>query len=216
MKKFMFFSLVVVALLTFTPLVSAQDEYGTVTDITKSTGDSLISGSGTIKTDGNTTTIRYSTSEFKVLKADEKEDRPGPAAWIGFEVQKPKSDTNSSYKVTLPDNKTEQLKTYPYKDYVGITPDNLKKVLLKGTVLTYKYSFDWNEDNKADQFVIIEIDPKSITLISDEGNDTVWSPAIAQKILDEQNPNTGDINIFFIIGLIITCVFGLVYCFKKA
>ena len=219
MKKFMFFSFIIAAFLLITPTVSAQDEYGVVTDITKSTGDSLTSGSGTIKTEGNTTTIRYSASEFKMLEADPDAaggERPGPAAWIGFEVAKPKNDTDSSYKVTTPDNKTEQLKTYPYKDYVGITPDNLKKVLLKGTVLTYKYSFDWNEDNKDDQFVIIEIDPKGITLTSEKGNDSVWTPDIAQKILSEQNPNTKDINLYLIIGLIITGVLGLIYCFKKA
>ena len=191
MKKFMFFSIIAIAFLLIMPKVCAADDYGTVTDITKSTGDSLTSGNGTIKTQGNTTTIKYSVATFKLL--DEDPDaaggaRPGPAAWVGFEVSKPKNDTDSSYKVTTPDNKTTQLKTYPYKDYVGITPENLKNVLLKGKILT----------------------------TSEKGNDTKWSPEIAKKALDELNPNTGDINLFLIIGLIIVGGLGLVYCFKKA
>ncbi len=219
MKKFIFFYLIITTFLLITPKVFAADDYGTVTDITKSTGDSLTTGSGTIQTNGNTTTIKYSAAEFKMLEADPDADggeRPGPAAWIGFEVAKPKNETDSSYKVTLPDNKTQQLKTYPYKDYVGITPENLKKVLLKGTTLTYKYSFDWNEDDRADQYVIIEIDPKGITLISEKGNDSVWSPTMAQKILNEQNPNTGDINPYLFIVLTIIGGLGIIYCCKKA
>ncbi len=216
MKKILFFSIAIIAFLSIVPTTFALDEYGKVTDITERTGDSLTSGKGTIKTEGNTTTIRYSVATFKVLEKDESQNRPGPAAWIGFEVEKPKDDSNSSYKVTTPDNKTTQLKTYPYKDYVGITPENLKNVLLKGTLLTYKYSFDWDEDNKIDQYVIIEIDPKEITLTSTDNKGVLWSKTIAEDILKEQNPNTKDINLYLLLGLIVFGGIGVIHCFKRS
>ncbi len=219
MKKNMFFFLIIALLLLVTPIVFAEGTYGKVTDITKRTGDSLSSGDGTITTDGNTTTIRYSAATFKMLEADDKAadgNRPGPAAWIGFEVAKPDSESDSSYKVTTPDDKTTQQTKYPYVDYVGITPQNLKKVLINGKVLTYKYAFDWDEDDSADQYVIIQIDPKEITLLPSDGGDVLWSPTIAKKVLDEQNPNTSDINPFLFLGLIAIGGMGLIYYSKKA
>ena len=219
MKKMIFFPLIMVVFLAITSTVFAESDYGKVTDITEKAGDSLSSGKGTIQTNGNTTTIRYSSATFKMLDADNTSsdgERPGPAAWIGFEVAKPVSDNDGSYKVTTPDKKTTQLKKYPYVDYVGITPDNLKKNVLNGTLLTYKYSFDWDEDNNIDQYVIIEIDPKGITLVSKDGKDTLWSPSIAQKLLDEQNPATSDINLHLFLGLIVIGGIGLGYYLKKA
>ena len=145
MKKTIFFSIIALFLYAIIPNVSAVTNYGTVKDITKDAGDSLTTGSGTLTTEGNTTTIRYSTATFKMLEADSgasSGNRPGPAAWIGFKITEPTSDNNSSFKVTTPDNKTTQINSSSYEDYVGITPNNLKKVLLNGTKLTYKYSFD--------------------------------------------------------------------------
>ena len=143
-------------------------------------------------------------------------NRPGPAAWIGFEVEEPTNQKDSSYKVTTPDNKTTVVKTSPYKDYVGITPENLKKSLLNGTVLRYKFAFDWDENDIADQFVIIEIDPEGITLLSADDQSIVWSNEIAKKILEEQNPNTSDINIFYLFGIIIICGSLFTYYLKKS
>lgn len=206
-------------LILVAPSVWAVSNYGTVRDITKETGDSLSSGEGTLETKGNTTTIRYSVATFKMLEADPGAsggDRPGPAAWVGFEITEPSDASDSKFKVTTPDNKTTEIKTSSFRDYVGITPDNLKKVLLKGTVLTYKYSFDWDEDGSNDQYVIIEIDPEGITLIPTNGGANVWSPAIAKEILEKENPSTSDINIFFLLGLITISGFGLVYYFKRA
>ncbi len=217
MKKIIFISFAFVMMLVLTPVVLA-DSYGKVTDITKTTGDSLTTGEGSMETKGNTTTIRYSAATFKMLEEDKSAtdgERPGPAAWIGFEVTEPTDKSDSSFKVTTPDNKTTQIKKNSYKDYVGITPNNLKKVLLNGTVLTYKYAFDWDEDDSDDQFVIIEIEPKGITLLPTSGNDPVWSPAIAQEVLDNLNPETSDINIFLLLGLIAAGGIGLVYL-KKA
>ena len=217
MKKIIFISLTFVMMLILSPVVLA-DSYGKVTDITKTTGDSLTSGTGSIETKGNTTTIRYSAATFKMLEEDKNAtdgERPGPAAWVGFEITEPTDKSDSSFKVTTPDNKTTQIKKNSYKDYVGITPDNLKKVLLNGTMLTYKYSFDWDEDGSNDQYVIIEIDPKGITLLPTKGTDPVWSPAIAQEILDSLNPETSDINLFLLIGLILAGGIGLI-CLKKA
>ncbi len=217
MKKIIFISLSFVMMLVLTPVVLA-DSYGKVTDITKATGDSLTTGDGSMETKGNTTTIRYSAATFKMLEEDKSAtdgERPGPAAWIGFEVTEPTDKSDSSFKVTTPDNKTTQIKKNSYKDYVGITPNNLKKVLLNGTVLTYKYAFDWDEDDSDDQFVIIEIEPKGITLLPTEGKDPVWTPAIAQEVLDSLNPETSDINIFLLLGLIAAGGIGLAYL-KKA
>ena len=217
MKKIIFISLSFVMMLVLTPVVLA-DSYGKVTDITKATGDSLTTGDGSMETKGNTTTIRYSAATFKMLEDDKSAtdgERPGPAAWIGFEVTEPTDKSDSSFKVTTPDNKTTQIKKNSYKDYVGITPNNLKKVLLNGTVLTYKYAFDWDEDDSDDQFVIIEIEPKGITLLPTEGKDPVWTPAIAQEVLDSLNPETSDINIFLLLGLIAAGGIGLAYL-KKA
>lgn len=219
MKKTIFFSLIIAIMFILTPVVFADTEYGKVTDITKTTGDSISSGQGTLRTNGDTTIIHYAASTFKMLDEDKNAtdgERPGPAAWIGFEVSEPTNDNNSSFKVTTPDNKTTQIKKSSYRDYVGITPSNLKKALLNGTLLTYKYSFDWNENGSNDQYVIIEIDPKEITLTSQDGKDSLWSPAIAQSILDEQNPDTHDINLSLFIGLIAIEGAGLVYYFKKA
>ncbi len=202
----------------FTTHVSAETTYGKVTDITSAAGDSLTKGSGKIETNGNTTTIRYDAATFKLLDADEDApngDRPGPAAWVGFQVDKPTNETDDKYKVTMPDNKTVEETKYPFKDYVGITPSNLKNVLLNGTVLTYKYAFDWNEDNTADQYVIIEINPSGITLESKDGQ-VEWSPALAQELLDAQNPATSDINLPLIIGLFLISAIGCVYFVKKA
>ncbi len=215
MKKIMFF--ITAIMLMIIPSVSAIG-YGKVTDITETTGDSLSSGKGTIETKGDTTTIRYSAATFKMLDADESAadgDRPGPAAWIGFEVTTPTDDSDSSFKVTAPDNKTTQVKGSSFRDYVGITPSNLKKVLLNGTTLTYKYSFDWDENGTADQYVIIQIDPKGLTLLSKD-NEEEWSPDIAQDVLDKENPKTSDINLGLILGLIVFSGCGLVYYFKKA
>ncbi len=217
MKKIIFFSLVLTLMLISAPSVLASS-YGKVTDITKAAGDSLTSGSGTLETKGDTTTITYKTSTFKILDEDKNAtdgQRPGPAAWIGFEITEPTDDNNSSFKVTTPDNQTTQIKKKSYRDYVGITTSNLKNALLKGTNLTYKYSFDWNEDGSANQYVIIEVDPEAVSLISKTG-ETVWSPDIAKDILAEQNPDTSDINLFLIIGLFIAASFGLIYYFKKA
>ena len=217
MKKIIFFSLVLTLMLISAPSVLASS-YGKVTDITKAAGDSLTSGSGTLETKGDTTTITYKTSTFKILDEDKNAtdgQRPGPAAWIGFKITEPTEGSNSKFKVTTPDNKTTEISSSSYTDYVGITPTNLKNALLKGTVLTYKYSFDWDENGKNDQFVIIEIDPEEITLIDTNG-DTVWSPQIAKELLDAQNPKTSDINLLLIISLIIISGLGITYYFKKA
>ncbi len=219
MKKCIFFSLITLMILSIIPTVFAAQQYGKVTDITSKAGDSLSSGQGTLNTVGDTTTIKYSVATFKVLDADPGAtggSRPGPAAWIGFEITEPSDDNNSSFKVTLPDNSKKEIKASSYTDYVGITPDNLKKVLLKGTVLTYKYSFDWDENDTPDQYVIIEIDPEKITLVPAKGGEKLWSPEIAQQILNEQNPSTGDINLPLWIGLILIGGTGLIYYFKKA
>ena len=51
--------------------------------------------------------------------------------------------------------------------------------------------------------------------MSNKGDDIVWSSEIAQNILNE-NPKTGDINLYLYIGLILIGIVGLRYCFKKA
>ncbi len=219
MKKILFFSLLTIALFVPLQTVFAAGKYGEVKDITQETGDSLSSGKGTIQTNGDTTTIRYSAATFKMLEEDKDAaggERPGPAAWIGFEVQEPTEAKDSKFKVTTPDNKTTQISASSYRDYVGITPANLKKALLNGTFLTYKYTFDWNEDGSNLQYVIIEVDPVGITLIPTNGGESVWSPAIAKQILDAQNPNTSDINLFLLLGLLTAGSIGFVYFFKKA
>ena len=218
MKRIIMLLFIIIMMLALSPNVFAASNYGTVKDITSDAGDSLTSGKGTIETNGNTTTIKYGVSTFKMLEEDDNATdgkRPGPAAWIGFEVNEPTDDNDSKFKVTTPDSKTTEVKASFYRDYVGITTTNLKNALLKGQKLTYKYSFDWNEDNKNNQFVIIEIDPEKITLLDVNGKDKVWSPEIAKTILEE-NPNTGDINILFYLGLITIAVIGLRYYFKKA
>ena len=201
-----------------TQTVFAASNYGEVKDITKQVGDSLTKGEGKIETKGNTTTIRYEASTFKMLEKDENAadgQRPGPAAWIGFKITEPTEGSNSKFKVTTPDNKTTEISSSSFTDYVGITPTNLKNALLKGTVLSYKYSFDWDENGENDQFVIIEIDPEEISLI-DTSDDTVWSPQIAKDLLEAQNPKTSDINLLLIISLIIISGLGITYYFKKA
>ncbi len=219
MKKNLLFLLIALLMISITTKVMAAENYGTVKDITQQTGDSLTSGKGTLETKGNTTTIRYSVATFKMLEADRNTadgERPGPAAWIGFEITEPSDDNDSKFKVTTPDGKTTEIKTSTFKDYVGITPENLKSVLLKGKMLTYKYSFDWDENGDNDQFVIIEIDPENITLLPTNGGENVWSPDIAKKILNEQNPNTADINLASILGLMAISGCGLIHYFKKA
>ncbi len=219
MKRIIMIPIFIIMSLVLIPHVFAASEYGTVKDITEQAGDSLTTGKGNLVTKGDTTTITYDAATFKILEEDKDAadgERPGPAAWIGFEVTEPSNDNNSSFKVTNPDNTTTEIKKSSFKDYVGITPTNLKNALLKGTVLTYKYSFDWNEDGKNDQFVIIQVDPKKVTLTDENGKDQEWSPEIANKVLAEENPNTGDLNIFFLLGLIVIAGAGLVYYFKKA
>ncbi len=218
MKKSIFFSLLATLILTIMPSVWAVESYGTVKDITSAAGDSLTTGKGTLETKGNTTTIRYASATFKMLKEDKGAvdgERPGPAAWIGFEVTEPTTDHNSQFKVTGPNNKTTQIKSSSYREYVGITPDNLKNALLKNTSLTYKYAFDWDENGSDDQYVIIEIDPEEITLISADNGEIVWSPTMAKEILKQQNPNTSDIRLFPLLGLIILGGCGFFYCTKK-
>ena len=125
MKKLLF-TLMIMTTLLFTQNVSAETAYGKVTDITSAAGDSLTEGTGKIDTKGNTTTIRYDAATFKLLDADEGAadgERPGPAAWIGFQVDKPTDETDEKYKVTPPDNKTVEETKYPFKDSVGITPE---------------------------------------------------------------------------------------------
>lgn len=216
MKKF--FLIFTFIIFFSTQTVFAASNYGEVKDITKQTGDSLTKGEGKIETKGNTTTIRYEASTFKMLEKDDNAadgQRPGPAAWIGFKITEPTEGSNSKFKVTTPDNKTTEISSSSYTDYVGITPTNLKNALLKGTVLTYKYSFDWDENDENDQFVIIEIDPEEISLI-DTSDDTVWSPQIAKDLLEDENPKTSDINLLLIISLIIISGLGITYYFKKA
>lgn len=218
MKRIIMLLFIIIMMLALTPNVFAASNYGEVKDITEKAGDSLTSGKGTIETKGDTTYIRYGTSTFKMLEEDQDAsdgERPGPAAWIGFEVTEPSDDSDSKFKVTTPDNKTTEITESSYKDYVGITPTNLKKVLLEGKKLTYKYSFDWNEDDKNDQYVIIEIDPEKMTLLDTNGEDKEWSPEIAKEVLEE-NPNTGDLNLIIPLGLILIAGIGLVYYFKKA
>ncbi len=218
MKRIIMLLFIIIMMLALTPNVFAASNYGEVKDITEKAGDSLTSGKGTIETKGDTTYIRYGTSTFKMLEEDQDAsdgERPGPAAWIGFEVTEPSDDSDSKFKVTTPDNKTTEITESSYKDYVGITPTNLKKVLLEGKKLTYKYSFDWNEDDKNDQYVIIEIDPEKMTLLDSNGEDKEWSPEIAKEVLEE-NPNTGDLNLIIPLGLILIAGIGLVYYFKKA
>lgn len=218
MKRIIMLLFIIIMMLALTPNVFAASNYGEVKDITEKAGDSLTSGKGTIETKGDTTYIRYGTSTFKMLEENQDAsdgERPGPAAWIGFEVTEPSDDSDSKFKVTTPDNKTTEITESSYKDYVGITPTNLKKVLLEGKKLTYKYSFDWNEDDKNDQYVIIEIDPEKMTLLDTNGEDKEWSPEIAKEVLEE-NPNTGDLNLIIPLGLILIAGIGLVYYFKKA
>ena len=214
-KLFLIFTFII---LFSTQTVFAASKYGEVQDITKQAGDSLTKGEGTIETKGDTTIIRYEASTFKMLEKDENAadgQRPGPAAWIGFKITEPTEGSNSKFKVTTPDNNTIEISSSSYTDYVGITPTNLKNALLKGTVLTYKYSFDWDENDKNDQFVIIKIDPEEITLIDTSG-ETVWSTEIAKDLLEAQNPKTSDINLLLIISLIIISGLGITYYFKKA
>ncbi len=219
MKKTLFVAIVLIATLITMPVVYAASKYGTVTDITQATGDSLTKGKGSIQTIGDTTTIKYSAATFEMLEADKDAadgDRPGPAAWIGFKVHEPE-DGDSSFKVTDPTNNTTQIKKDEYSDFVGITPTNLKNALLKGNPLRYSYSFDWDEDDTDDQFVVIEIDPKEITLQDVDGDSTVWSPEIAKNVLNQNqaNPDTSDINLFAVILLIIAGSCGLLYTYNK-
>ncbi len=218
MKKTIFLSFIITMMFGFIPITLAASKYGTVKDITKEAGDSLTTGEGAIETKGNTTTIRYEAATFKMLEASEETadgERPGPAAWIGFEISEPTDDSDSSFKVTTPDNKVTENKKTTFRDYVGITPENLKKVLLNGTMLSYKYGFDWDEDGTNDQFVIIEVDPEEMTLIDSKGNDKVWTPEMAEEILDEQIPDTSDISLVFVISLIIVGSLGFIYCKKR-
>ena len=130
MKRIIMLLFIIIMMLALTPNVFAASNYGEVKDITEKAGDSLTSGKGTIETKGDTTYIRYGTSTFKMLEEDQDAsdgERPGPAAWIGFEVTEPSDDSDSKFKVTTPDNKTTEITESSYKDYVGITPTNLKK-----------------------------------------------------------------------------------------
>ena len=102
-----------------TQTVFAASNYGEVKDITKQAGDSLTKGEGKLETKGNTTTIRYEASTFKMLEKDDNAadgQRPGPAAWIGFKITEPTEGSNSKFKVTTPDNKTTEISSSSYTD----------------------------------------------------------------------------------------------------
>lgn len=214
-----FFLIILVSFMFYIPNVQADTLYGTVKDITEAAGDSLTTGKGELEVKGDTTYIRYSSATFQMLKEDKSAtdgQRPGPAAWIGFQIDEPKGGDNN-FKVTLPNNTTTQINNSVYKDYVGITPDNLKNSILNDKPLTYKYSFDWDENNTQDQFVVIEVDPLKVTLLS-ENKQRVWTPEIAQDILIQNrkaNPNTSDINIYLYIIILLISSGGLLYCIKK-
>lgn len=239
MKKIMMVATILVAGLMFMPNVFAAytTGYGTVTDATKS--NSKIDGiAADIQSNESTTYVKYTGSAFQLL--DEENGRPGDAAWVGITVSYPDGvSQGENYKVYVngKEHNEGERNEHDYTEYFGITQDNIRKALSKDNhLLEYKVEFDWNNDSNIDQTVMIQIDPMTIELYEDyEKHELVWNEEKAQEELarieaektpvseqkaeetskDDSNPDTSDINLYMLLGLIAASGCGIAYTFKK-
>ena len=245
MKKIMMIATILVAGLMFMPSVLAysKGDYGEVTDNTNA--DSRIDDVTVtpVKTEeGKVSTLTFSSSSFNLLSRTE--DRPyDGVAWVGIKVMYPSDVSDNTYDVYVNGEKIEipaqnQHVTY-YTDFFGITASNLKNAILNNKKLEYKVEFDWDRaEDKDDQIVYVIIDPMTVQLYEDHNKSTpVWTTEMAEEAKaeadasktpvepseqkpeetskDEGNPDTSDINLYMLFGLIAASGCGLAYTFKK-
>ncbi len=114
--------------------------------------------------------------------------------------------------------------------YVSVTKEELEAAATSGEsiVKTWEFSWDDNEDDY-EQVLEVIIDPKEITLKPKDSEEPVFTPETYEELYDEAhpqvpvtpeepeetNPNTGDINVILLGGLMLLSGFGLGYVVKR-
>lgn len=209
MKKLFVFMAVLFTTTLFMPNIFADENYGTVTDI--SNADSVISGNKA-KIDHNETanvTMTFDALTLKILDRNES-GRPDNYAWVGFHITTPSTAKQDNAKFKLNDGEYQKIdKDGNY--YSGINQEKLEDAAKKGTDLTYKYQFDWNGDGNVEQTVTLIISANKITLQDKSGNE-IFTPEDAAKLAPKPNnnldtvPKTGDTTSYTFFGIIILLI----------
>lgn len=202
--------------ITLPSIVLADENYGKVSDISKS--DSVKSGTGDsldVVITGNETanvTVDYGKNKGITLQyLSSSEGRPDNAAWLGIHVTVPTSISSSSARYTV--NGGEE-KTLPSDGdyYFSVTTEKLIAASKEGKPLTYTLVFTWSSDKK--QTVTINIYPKSITLLDKASNDStqLWTITDYEKYAKKDDvPKTGNTYPLFIIITFTTLLLGATY-----
>ncbi len=197
MKKTLLFVLMLIATLAYMPVAYAADveiDLAEFEDITNE--DTLMTEEkGSVSTEGDVTTLTYTTSTFRLL-ANGVGDRPDGYAWIGVRLTQEDEDvTQYSTKVndSVVTSKTALPESKYVDEYFGINVANLTTAAQADEVLTYKYEVTWyasDDETTKVQTVNVVVYPDSITLlpkgtVSLEESEPVWDEDIYLATTDK-------------------------------
>ncbi len=221
-KKFILvFATMILSIFLFTPTTFAVDKYGKVEGVTGK--DSFQSGSDAKITsyqegDQKVFVVTYGAMDLKYVKENTEIGRTIEAAWVGARAYAPDgTDENINditFRVLNSSGEWTEKKFKDFKDskaaphyidlYGAVTKEKLEAVAKEGkdNLVVGTWEFDWNNNKKYEQKIIIQIDPQVVKL-SDQKGESLFTPEKYNEIASQETmPKTGDNKTLLYVSLI--------------
>lgn len=233
MKK-KFFMVVVMLLVGIIgmPTVSAAYDGSSMGTVTEYSGKDSVGSSDVSdvvnSSDPKNVVITYKALDLKEIDKDADTLHRGvDAAWVGFHMELPTSAELATTKVKFNDGSYEAADP-DGNYYTGILATKLQEAYESGQQIKVVYYFSYDGDETPEQTVTIIIDPAKVTFVPKDSDEASFdgpkleaekqaaanTPATpAEKA--EENPETSDINIYALLGLILVSGCGLAVITKK-
>ena len=204
--------------------------------------DSYKGGNPTIEGNGTANvTITYNTADLKVVAANRDLGRTIDAAWLGVQVFAPKDlEIATLQKATYKSGSTEKSfwnnqdtpvanrdskdKEHFINVFGAVTEEHLKNATIANKMLSYVWTFDWDNNGEIDQTVKVKINPTGIVLLAKDDDTILWNYDTYEKVRqeiteDKEEPEKDDVpktsDIYLYTGMILIDLICLGYLIKQ-
>lgn len=171
--------------------------------------------------------ITYNALNLKEVDKSQTDGASIDAAWVGFHIDLPNTAEQAKSKFKVDAGEYQAIDP-DGNYYTSITLEKLKNAYDSGQPIKVVYYFDYNEDSQEDQTVTVIIDPAKVVFTAKDSEEPAFNgpekeaaknavdkPAVQPAEKAEENPNTADINIYALLGLMFVSGCGLAFVAKK-